>query len=956
MPSHVGRDAAIGAGTIGTGAAATHELHRQPHHDNLRAEPEQTNTTTTTAPSTWQASEKDIAQPSSGRAAQQPFERSFQEPGVNTDTDRSFPLAGGVTSRKQAEHPSTSAPVQSQSHVPVTNEREPGTKEKNVGLTDSQGREALAGAAAAYSALPPRSEQTPPQHTREIRETPGITGGGPTNLSNEPRPEHKQTHDAPTREALAGATAAASTVPSYEKTRPEKAHPENKHTHDGHTREALAGATVAASTVPSSEKARSEHAPFEQKSSIDPCISDDKPSSARMFTSGPHATDTANRLDPHIHVPGEFPETPMETPGERGQGAGGYVTQNTRQPETKAVEPSTQAQADDKHSYGRDAAIVGGVGAAGIGAYSATKHHQHEKTDIEEEAMPTQASPYSAAKLDPRVDAKPARFEEQRFDPTAPTEPSPHGSQQQAAATVSSSETTTSPIPHREPVQPPAGEQSQSKEKDHHYGRDAGLAGAGAATVGGLYYASQRDEKTDSGPASATIGPHKSNVANILDPRVQPDPALQKHHQAGPTPGDPATKTVGPHKSNIANIVDPRVQPEPEKQKGHTTTGPHKSDTLNRLDPRADSKDQPEDQPEDQHHPGRDAAVIGGTGAATYGAYEAAKTYDQHRSTQPTSLMDEQRYDPHARGAHDPNQPSQHHYGRDLAVGGGLGAAGARVLAHEGSKEGEESAHNPPASTSQDYVPGQTAAQPQVHQETVQPSGHQRYDSVQDPNKQHYGRDVAAAGTAAGVTGAGAGYVYSQQQAKEAEKEKLLAQQKSDAKELERQQKEQQKEFEKKQKEQEKAFQKKEKEIEKHQAKEQKHHNKLVAAEEKAHQKEIEKEQHKHQEAENVENKEDGKEKKHHLFGFLHRDKDKKKQSPEGSPRQSKDSPRHSREFAGAATGAAAAAHEEHEGRNRLHKDPPKGHPAREAMEAVGKQEHMGTDGPIGRSDQISGD
>ena len=61
--------------------------------------------------------------------------------------------------------------------------------------------------------------------------------------------------------------------------------------------------------------------------------------------------------------------------------------------------------------------------------------------------------------------------------------------------------------------------------------------------------------------------------------------------QIGSGRGDtgPASKTIGPHESNIANILDPRVLPEPEKMKESTTVGPHKSDMLNKLDPRVTS-------------------------------------------------------------------------------------------------------------------------------------------------------------------------------------------------------------------------------------------------------------------------------------------------------------------------------------------------------------------------------
>lgn len=48
----------------------------------------------------------------------------------------------------------------------------------------------------------------------------------------------------------------------------------------------------------------------------------------------------------------------------------------------------------------------------------------------------------------------------------------------------------------------------------------------------------------------------------------------------------PASKTLGPHASNVANVLDPRVKPEPEKMKESSTAGPHKSDMLNKLDPR----------------------------------------------------------------------------------------------------------------------------------------------------------------------------------------------------------------------------------------------------------------------------------------------------------------------------------------------------------------------------------
>ena len=50
----------------------------------------------------------------------------------------------------------------------------------------------------------------------------------------------------------------------------------------------------------------------------------------------------------------------------------------------------------------------------------------------------------------------------------------------------------------------------------------AGVAGT-TGVAGYAGYEALKDDK-DTGPASKTIGPHESNVANVLDPRVKPEP------------------------------------------------------------------------------------------------------------------------------------------------------------------------------------------------------------------------------------------------------------------------------------------------------------------------------------------------------------------------------------------------------------------------------------------------
>ncbi|KAF2124885.1 hypothetical protein P153DRAFT_390353 [Dothidotthia symphoricarpi CBS 119687] len=476
-----------------------------------------------------------------------------------------------------------------------------------------------------------------------------------------------------------------------------------------------------------------------------------------------------NRTDTSPHIPGEFPDpTPAENPSKTFFDQGHPDTTTTTNAPTTQHElrhtgsldqprqKSGDFTPDQPRHHGRDAAIAGGVGAAGLGAYAGS-----QKNDSGSGSPYGVSSPYSSTKVDPRVYGRsPPPQEQKRFEPLTRTEPpvsreepkhhygrdatalgtgaiasgAPHSTSQRdyapdarrtaPASTVPTTQqsskaadtfygTPSAPAPRVDNTHTPSSAapsssvpfSSQPKdESQHHYGRDAALGGAGLATAGGLHHASQRDERADTGPASSTIGHHQSNVANVLDPRVQPDPSKQVHHNVGSTQEDPASKTIGPHSSNIANILDPRVKPDPAKQKGHTTSGPHQSDTLNRLDPKVDEKTGVPD----QHHLGRDAALVGGAGAAGFGGHEAAKAYGDHRSTQPEASMLDQRYDPTATGAHasNPNptysdnsiEPHSHTHGhhephshdhdhssRNAALGAGAGAAALGGAAFTGT-------------------------------------------------------------------------------------------------------------------------------------------------------------------------------------------------------------------------------------------------------------------------------
>jgi hypothetical protein len=1167
--SHLGRDAAIGAGVLGAGGLAAHELSSR-RDDNTR-DPTHTSATQSTV-----------------------------------GTDRSFPLAGGVIGGHSTD-PTTSSALRAS----ATHDREPGTKEKEAGIHEdgNHGREALAGAAAAATGV-----------------------GAGYGLSQHERKHETVPESTHTGQGFAPGGASSTTAPSA----------------DNSDLVATSESSMAQHMTGTGPGHEHDHAGRFHNYGGDPCETGEvEPSPAgTVFAQGPHATDTANMLDPHLHIPGEFMETPAEeapepsfgrnTGFEAAIGTSGSLRETPRSGTTESGRPRTP----ETH-HGRDAALAGGAGAAGLGTLAAGKHHQKEKSESGSEQFATESSPYSSKPVDPRLygasgppistQAKSApssqipvasKSTSQRdaavatglsekpsattTDRTAPssqipvvsgkstserdaamaggyesskhsgglkgnTQPSTSQNEQSkhhygrdaavvgglgaagagayAATRDNEGETSKShresqapdfkerdfaqstsqtqdehssadagrpskigdtgdptkdghftsdkdvahdrdiniplmqegeadqPTSHTHDEQskhqygrdasvagglgavgadayaasrdskshegselhpssstgnhvhfptsgspeethrgvsqphgrdaalpgvagtsgagayeasesapktefakqlshetPTSGTQEAGQPSQHHYGRDAAIAGGLGAAGAGAYTAT-RDHKGDStGPASETIGPHKSNAANIIDPRVQPDPSVQRH-QVGPTSTyeDPASKTIGPHKSNVANIVDPRVKPDPEKQKSHHAGEPSTSEAIRRDIIPGDR---------DQHHHGRDAAVVGGTGAAGYGAYEAGKAYDSHRSTQPAASMNEQRYDPTAPGAHDPVGTSEHHYGRDAAVVGGLGAAGAGAYAAT-RKEDTPSSSLPQQTYQSPTTTTTTTTTSQFHQpqhhysrdataagalgaagaDTYAPSSgndntqqpyyqdsshqHHRYDSTQQPQDQHSKRDAAlGAGTGAALAGAGA-YGLSQHDNDKAEAERLAARQKD----LDHQRIEEQKALEKKQHDHQKALEKE-------------HHK-----EEKRHEKELEK-AHSHQD-------EGGK--KHGLLGFLHRDKSDKTTDPN---KTESGAPVDTRQYAGVGTGAAAVgagaygvheARQSHEGRrslegddsdgkrerNRLHKDPPVGHPAREAMEHPGsiggKHEHVGIDGPIGQPGLVSG-
>ncbi|QKX59596.1 uncharacterized protein TRUGW13939_06733 [Talaromyces rugulosus] len=134
-------------------------------------------------------------------------------------------------------------------------------------------------------------------------------------------------------------------------------------------------------------------------------------------------------------------------------------------------------------------------------------------------------------------------------------------------------------------------------------GTTTGVGGAGA---GGVSSATPYKNTTTYGrpseydnTRSTNAGPHTSNIANQVDPRV--DATRGQHGTTGVTSGGYSNPNTGLRGSNVANTTDPRVDsnrnnygttggiPSGYNNPHTTNAGPHGSNVANVVDPRVDS-------------------------------------------------------------------------------------------------------------------------------------------------------------------------------------------------------------------------------------------------------------------------------------------------------------------------------------------------------------------------------
>ncbi|QIW96179.1 hypothetical protein AMS68_001697 [Peltaster fructicola] len=448
---------------------------------------------------------------------------------------------------------------------------------------------------------------------------------------------------------------------------------------------------------------------------------------------------------------------------QRGVPAGSYGT-----------DPSQTSTGHSQHHYGRDAALGAGAGAAtGTGLYEAEKHHHGHGSSA--------------------------------------TSGQTHTPQSSGTTSQSTSSTTG---PHSSSLLnklDPRVKNDQSSTEPHHShtGRDAAIGtGAGAATGAGIYeaekhhhgnhgastssgYGSSGQQTSNQGYSSGTTsqstsnttGPHSSSLLNKLDPRVKSEQTASEPHRGHA--GRDAAIGTGAGAATGAGIY------EAEKHHGHH--GHHQADTgygsTSTTGAGYGTATQAPSTSTSQHgypeksHTGRDAALVGGAGAATgAGVYETEKHHGHHghhntaqtANTQSSSGVHHDsallnKLDPRVKNdstAQD-TQHSQHaqhsHHGRDAAVGTGAGAAtGAGVYEaekhhHAGSSQAgygtEQTSGSYAGYGSETTAPHRSEflnkLDPRVPNDATTTGAHQQ------GQHSHTGRDAALVGGAGAATGAG---------------------------------------------------------------------------------------------------------------------------------------------------------------------------------------------------------
>lgn len=369
--------------------------------------------------------------------------------------------------------------------------------------------------------------------------------------------------------------------------------------------------------------------------------------------------------------------------------------------------------------------------------------------------FPLHDNPYSAQELDPRLGG-----------PTITTGPGSTG-------------TGYNTIGQRDLTGP-----TTMGTADHHLGRDATTVGTAGAVGEGIHHRRENERgapgtgfSDNTGVANTssniTTGPHKSNLLNKLDLRVDSDNSRtidnneSTHHYGRDAAAVGCAAAVGEgihhhrenerERENLGSLRYSGTTPsgpgsayygDPTGTAVSDVSGPHTTSTANRLDPAINQNTQPiEDDPVtggggyaadeayggSRHHPGRDVVIgAGGIGLAEHEHRKREREREAGVGSS-TSIGSNTGVSGDDSTYNTTTGTTGHHYGRDAAVGsGGVGLAEHGHRRHERERESGLGSNTGIGSNTGAY--GDNAP----------------YDTTTGSFGHHYGRDAAV-----GVGGVG---------------------------------------------------------------------------------------------------------------------------------------------------------------------------------------------------------
>ncbi|KAL8985054.1 MAG: hypothetical protein Q9205_001145 [Flavoplaca limonia] len=237
-------------------------------------------------------------------------------------------------------------------------------------------------------------------------------------------------------------------------------------------------------------------------------------------TAGPHKSDLLNKADPRVD-------------SDLSKRQGSSTTSGLG---TSGTTSTTATSADRDHQHSRDAAMMGaGAGLGGAAAYGTEKHAGHKVP--EGTSASGYSNPYPPSSSAPGPNLGPASSNDgglpsSTSGPTSTTGPTPSSGLPSSSTEPTSSGLTsttgptssTGPSPSsnmgssvREPTgatgltsghaEPKRMTDQSATSRDHHYGRDAGLAGAGAGVGAGAAYEANKhlDRPRDDATTSRSL-------------------------------------------------------------------------------------------------------------------------------------------------------------------------------------------------------------------------------------------------------------------------------------------------------------------------------------------------------------------------------------------------------------------------------------------------------------------